>query len=600
MNNQYQCFGKDLTVGCAQKLIQELFKGQTVRRREIVNAVFEQHHERGGTNSGIRLHVIQSTLKNMKESGLAANPERGVWYITYYIKTLNEFIEWTAQFDSGEDSKQYLFRGVSSADYKIDASAYRRIKKGRNSDDQQDGDFEKFIQINKDLIRDARFRGHDRKNGRKLENLEVLAEFQHYGAATFLMDFTYNALVALWFACKESSKDNSKDGKVVAVTPNDPKFIGGTQEFSVITLDSLEKEIDEFSLDNKKLYQWQPRTQNERIIAQQSIFLFGVLEIEINPDEECIIDGSSKKKIRESLKRIHGITEDMLFPDFDGFARQYSQDRSYTQPTRTTQYHERADKAFQRGEYEEAISNYNRAIELDRNDVIAYCNRGIAKSQLGQDQAAISDFDEAIHRGDSDAYTYFLRGLSKYSLEQYTSAINDYDEAIRRDPDQVLYAYRWRGFAKAALGQHMSAIDDFDEALLQNPDNAHDYCQRGLSKYALEQYTAAVDDFDETIRLDPNHAEAYYQRGLVKCSLDQYESAISDYDETIRINPNQAEAYYQRAEANFYLQHFAEAENNLQSALSLVEQPDDADLIDRIEYLLYEINSRTVREPEDE
>ena len=160
------------------------------------------------------------------------------------------------------------------------------------------------------------------KNGRKLEDLEVLAEFQHYGAATFLMDFTYNTLVALWFACKEGSNGNSKDGKVVAVNPNDPKFIQGTQEFKIITLDLLEKKIDEFSLDNRKLYQWQPRQQqNERIIAQQSIFLFGVLEIEINPDEECIIDGSCKEDIRESLKRIYGITPDMLFPDFDGFAR---------------------------------------------------------------------------------------------------------------------------------------------------------------------------------------------------------------------------------------------------------------------------------------
>ena len=38
---------------------------------------------------------------------------------------------------------------------------------------------------------------------------------------------------------KESSKDSSKDGKVVAVTPDDPKFIGGPQDLNVITLDSL-------------------------------------------------------------------------------------------------------------------------------------------------------------------------------------------------------------------------------------------------------------------------------------------------------------------------------------------------------------------------
>ena len=98
------------------------------------------------------------------------------------------------------------------------------------------------------MIRDARFRGHGHKDGRKIiEDLEILAEFQHYGAATCLMDFTHNALVALWFACKKNSKDASKDGKVVAVRPGDSTFAEVTSGFSVITLESLAKKIDDFS-----------------------------------------------------------------------------------------------------------------------------------------------------------------------------------------------------------------------------------------------------------------------------------------------------------------------------------------------------------------
>ena len=38
-------------------------------------------------------------------------------------ETLSEFIEWAAQFSDG----QYLFRGVSTESYKIEASAYRRL-----------------------------------------------------------------------------------------------------------------------------------------------------------------------------------------------------------------------------------------------------------------------------------------------------------------------------------------------------------------------------------------------------------------------------------------------------------------------------------------
>ena len=604
MNNQYQCFEGDLTTDCARKLIQELFGGQTIQRREIVNTVFEQHHERGGMNSGVRPNIIQSALKSMKESGLAANPERGVWYITYYIKTLDEFTKWAAQFDSGEGSEQYLFRGVSSADYKIDASAYRRIKRGRDSEDEQEDDFEKFLQINKDLIRDARFRGHDRKNGRKLEELEVLAEFQHYGAATFLMDFTYNALVALWFACKESSKDSSKDGKVVAVTPNDPKFIGGTQAFNIITLESLEKKIDEFSLDNKKLYQWQPRTQNERIIAQQSIFLFGVLEIEINPDEECIIDRNSKENIRESLKRIYGITEDMLFPDFDGFARQHNQAVPYTQFS-LTQYRQRAYESHQRGKYEDAILDYNEVIRRTSNDADTYYNRGLANKELRRYEAAINDFNEAIRIAPNNAYIYHHRGLANNGLERYEAAINDFDTAISLPPNPKpndVYTYHWRGNVNYILGRYEAAIDDYHAANRFHPnpnaEYSHHWC--GLANNELERYQEAINNFDEAIRINPNDPRYYHHRGLANSGSEEYEEAVNDFDMVLHLDPNYAEAYYYRADVNLSLRRLAEATNDLEIALSLAEQAGNTELIELIQELLYEINSRTVGGSEDE
>ncbi|MCY4568973.1 MAG: tetratricopeptide repeat protein [Candidatus Poribacteria bacterium] len=529
----------------------------------------------------------------MKESGLAANSAYGVWHITYYVKTLNEFMKWAAQFDSGEDSKQYLFRGVSSADYKIDASAYRRIKKGRDNDEEQEGDFEKFLQINKDLIRDARFRGHDQKKGRKLEDLEVLAEFQHYGAATFLMDFTYNALIALWFACKKSSENVPKYGKVVAVPPNDPKFIGRAGEFSVITLESLEKKIDQLSLDNKRLYQWQPRQQqNERIIAQQSIFLFGVLEIEINPDEECLIDKSSKEEIRESLQRIYGITPDMLFPDFDGFARQYSQDVPYTQLS-TTQYYQRAYEAHQRGEYKEAIDDYDMAIRLDPNDSETYHQRGLAKFQLDQHEEAIVDFDMALDRNPDNAEVYYDRGLAKYQLERDEEAIVDFDTALDRNPDNA-EVYSWRAIAKFQLTELEEAIADFDMAINLQPNYANDYYYRGIVKSQLGQAEEAIADFDEAIRHNSNHATAYFNRGLMKNNLQQYELAIPDFDEAIHLESNYAQAYYHRAESKFRLHRFTEAKSDLETVLPMAVNAGNERLITEINDMLYEINSRTV------
>ena len=78
-----------------------------------------------------------------------------------------------------------------------------------------------MLKINKDLIDESEGSlGHDQKNGQQLSDLEILAELQHFGAATCLIDFSRSALVALWFACQQSSR-GAANGKVYAVRHDD-------------------------------------------------------------------------------------------------------------------------------------------------------------------------------------------------------------------------------------------------------------------------------------------------------------------------------------------------------------------------------------------
>ena len=558
MNNQYKHAGKPLTPEIAQELIREFFAGQTVQKQEIVKAVDQAHLARAGQPAQSIHHPVTRALSTMKISGLSQNLRRGLWFIKPLpIKMLNDFLEWASQFDSGK----YLFRGVSDTAYKIDSSAYRRVKRGRDEDEKQPGDFETLLKINRNLIREARFRGHDRKDGQKLEDLEVLAEFQHYGAATCLMDFTFNPLVALWFACKQKVDKSSNtpiDGKVVAVDPGDSIVPEVTQGFSVITLESLQKRIDAFFRDTagnirEKLYQWQPRHQNNRIGAQQSIFLFGALEID--PNEECIIDGNNKEKIRESLQRIYGISEDMLFPDFDGFARQHSQEIPYTQLP-ASQYSQSGTTLCQRGEYQEAIIEFDMAINLNPHDPYSHHWRGVAKYNLGRYEEAITDFDEATTQNPNDILAYYNRGLAKHNLGRYEEAITDFDEAITRNLDYILTYYD-RGVAKYNLGRYEEAITDFDTVITRDNNHTYSYHWRGLAKYSLNQYPEAIADFDEAITRDDNYRHAYYNRGLAKSQLNLREQARED----------------------------------LQIALMQAVQANDADLIIQIEYLLNEIDS---------
>ena len=430
------------------------------------------------------------------------------------VETLSDFMEWASQFDDGT----YVFRGVPNAEYEIQASAYRRVPE--NEQNSEDKGFPTFVEINMTLIREARLRGYDQKDGRPLGDLEILAGLQHFKAATCLIDFTYSAQVALWFACGQDSKTSDlTNGKVFAVRMDVDRFIE-------IEPESLTEPLPHFLNSNEpQLYHWQPRQQNNRILAQQSIFFFGHYEFKENT--ACVIQKCKKKNIRTELERVSGITEIRLFPDFEGFAS-LRDDRTLYTPISADEYIMRADRAIKRDKFEAAIANYSKAIYRKPDDAFLYYSRGLVKEQLGQYEDAITDYDNAIGLNSNNASVYHQRGLAKEQLGQSLDAITDYNEAIRLKPNDAP-TYQQRGLVKEQLGQYEDAIIDYNEAIRLNPNAASTYYQqRALARAEVGQYEEAIAVYDEVIQLYPDDAFFYRQRGTMKARLGRYEEAEED------------------------------------------------------------------------
>ena len=87
------------------------------------------------------------------------------------------------------------------------SSAERRLKASLPS---QEGITEPFLEYNENLLKKCRLKNYDKREQKQLDDLELLADLQHHGAATCLIDFTRNALIALWFACKRSDDESKR------------------------------------------------------------------------------------------------------------------------------------------------------------------------------------------------------------------------------------------------------------------------------------------------------------------------------------------------------------------------------------------------------
>lgn len=185
-------------------------------------------------------------------------------------------------------------------------------------------------------------KGLDRIEGRKLSEIEILAELQHNGAATCLVDFTFNALVALWFACSGDSKNDcvvyvidvsnkSKYQKVdFSVSSENITFflnqtfqiISGPPEDDEVITDDDGNDITINPYDDwtiPKIWFWEAPKINQRIPIQQSIFIFGKPDLEY--DFKIVISQKEKETILKELHEAFNINESTLYPDFSGYAK---------------------------------------------------------------------------------------------------------------------------------------------------------------------------------------------------------------------------------------------------------------------------------------
>ena len=229
---------------------------------------------------------------------------------------------------------------------------------------------------------------------------------------------------------------------------------------------------------------------------------------------------------------------------------------------------------YEIGDYESAISDYYKVIQLQPDDAEAYHNMGLAKFNLEQHFDAIADFDMAIRLKPDYALAYSNRGIVTAQLGRFSDAISDFDAAIRFDRE-LTAAYYNRGLMYALLKQFATAVSDFNTAIRLNPDFTSAYLNRGVVKRKLGKFTAAITDFDIAIRLEPDAADAYLNRGTAQESLGQHVAAISDYDTAIRLKPEYIKAYYNRGVSKVRLGRRSVAKQDFQIVLRLAIKAGD-------------------------
>ena len=397
------------------------------------------------------------------------------------------------------------YRGQRKAHWLLQSAATRRLIRQWGQDVIHGPEFsDQYIAFHHDiLLSPARRHGFGVENGRDVSDLQLLAKLQHYGAATGLLDFTWNLLAALWFA----SQEPHCDGRLFVVNTNDPIHL------RQVPADETTQGIQDLLVSpggTPSLWYWEPMwagDANNRILRQRSVFIIGRPLIPCDSPVICDIKipREDKPLLLAELEWLD-VSQQSLFQDLYGFAEANSEKQSYVVRD-PKDYLREGNRFYQEGKYPKAIDSYSRYIERELESIVAFLLRGNAYAADGTHSKALRDYDAALaHEIRLPRYqrptVYFNRANSKSELEDYAGALQDYSESIRLD-QQYWQSFYNRANAYVDLGRFEEAIADYDR--INDLGSSNVDFNRGNALVALGRFEEAVQFYERAALKEENH-----------------------------------------------------------------------------------------------
>ena len=102
-----------------------------------------------------------------------------------------------------------------------------------------------------------------------------------------------------------------------------------------------------------------------------------------------------------------------------------------TGPKLALTHTKRGTAYLKKGQYDAAIGEYNKALEINLRSAVAYYNRSVAYTSKGQYNKAVTDCSSALQLNPRDANSYYSRGVSYWHLGSKNEAIRDLQSAAK-------------------------------------------------------------------------------------------------------------------------------------------------------------------------
>jgi len=199
------------------------------------------------------------------------------------------------------------------------------------------------------------------------------------------------------------------------------------------------------------------------------------------------------------------------------------------------------DVLLRKGQVDEALVHFRRALVIQPGFAEAHCNLGIALDQQGRTDEAIVQLRKALELqadypiADNNLGSIFSR------QGQVDEAMAWFRRALAVQPDYSR-AGNNLGIALAQKGLVDEAIAQFQKVLEFHPDQAEAHYNLGVAFAQQQRLDEAIVQFRKALVARPDYAEAHYNLGLALGQKGLVDEAVAEFQETLRLKPADADA----------------------------------------------------------
>ncbi|KAL5008875.1 hypothetical protein ScPMuIL_014456 [Solemya velum] len=235
---------------------------------------------------------------------------------------------------------------------------------------------------------------------------------------------------------------------------------------------------------------------------------------------------------------------------------------------------EKGNAAYRKKEFEEALSHYQSAIDLDPTNLTFRTNKAAVYFEQGAYDQCIAECEEAVdvgreHRADyqliakafarigksymkqgddGSALKFFNKSLSEHRSPEVTKLVGELQKRMKSKErlayvnPEIALEEKNKGNEYFQKGNFPSALKHYNEAIKRNPDEPKLYSNRAACYTKLMEFNLALKDVDECLKLDPQFVKAYLRKGAILMGMKDPSKAAVAYSKALELDPSCGEA----------------------------------------------------------